>query len=193
MGHGEVGLKVQPSFVASDLSPPQVVIVHEHDCFENKVVGDGNNLFDQVWVIGRSHRINCDVNLFDENLHWLVHIVICAHALVVLFNITFGDFGVSGLEVRQHLQGGDVGVTDVLVMEVMYISLVDGITQQVFKGLVSAVVFAIQFCIQIMLDGDAADLQSGDTVRDGWRWSHVGRWYKSDGEAELAIPKMGVH
>ena len=181
MGHGEVGLKLLPSFVASNSSPPQLAIVSGHACFENQVVGGGNNLFSRVWVIGRSRHIDCVVNLFDDNLHRLVHIVIRAYALVVLFEINFGDFGVSGVEVRQHLQGGDVGVTDILVMEVMYISLVDGINQQVFKGLVIAVVFAIQFCIQIMLNADAADLRSGATIGDGWRWSHDGRWYKRDG------------
>ena len=118
-------------------------------------------MFGRVWVIGRSFHIDCVVDLFDDNLHWLVHIIIRAHALVVLFEITFGDFGVSGVEVRQHLQGGDVGVTNVLVTEGTYISLVDGGDQQGFMGLVSDVVFTIQFCIHIMLDVDAADLRSG--------------------------------
>ena len=101
--------------------------------------------------------------------------------LVVLFNMTFVDFGVSGVEVRQHLQGGDVGVTDVLVTEGMYISFVEVGNRLEFKGLVSAIIFAIQFFIHIMLDADATDLLSGATVGDGWRWSHFGGWYKSDG------------
>ena len=145
IGHGEVCHKFLPSFFARGSSPPQLAIVRKHACFENQVVGSGNNLFEQVWVIGRSCHINCVVDLFDENLQRLVHIIIRAHALVVLFEITFGDFGVSGVEVRQHLQGDDVGVTDVLVTEGTYISLVDGDNQQGFKGLVRAVVFTIIF------------------------------------------------
>ena len=181
MSHGEVCLKFLPSFVDSNSSPPQLAIIREHSCFEKQVVGGANNLFGRVWVIGHSCHINFVVDLFDENLYQLVHIIIRVHALLIIFNITFGDFGVSGVEVHQHLQGGDVGVTDVLVTEVTFISFVDGGNQLEFKGLASAVIFAIQFFIHIMLDADAADLLSGATVGDGWRWSHFGGWYKSDG------------
>ena len=167
MGHGKVCLELLPSFVAGGLSPPQLAIFRKHACFENQVVGGGSNLFGWLWVISRSCHIDCVVNLFDENLHWLVHIIIRAHALFILFEIAFGDFSVSGVEVSQHFQGGYVGVTDLLVTEGTYISLVDGGDQQGFKGLFSAVVFTIQFCIHIMLEADAADLRSSATVGDG--------------------------
>ena len=147
MVHSEVGLKVLPSFVAINSLPSQLAIFCEHACLENQAVGGGKNLFGRVWVIGCNRHIDCVVDLFDKNLHRLVYIAIFANALVVPFKIDFGDFGISGVEVRQHLQCGDVGVTDVIVMEGTYISLVNAGNQQGFKGPVSAVVFTILTCL----------------------------------------------
>ena len=66
--------------------------------------------------------------MLNEDLHRLIYVVIGSHPLVIVLKTSIQNFRIRKVKVRQHILGGDVGVSNVFVPEESNVGLFNGST-----------------------------------------------------------------
>ena len=76
---------------------------------------------------------------------------------------------------RQHLLGGDVGVSNEFVPEGSNAGFVDSGDEQGFEGLVCHVVLGIKDRVDVIFLASVCDLCCCQALKNDGRWARIGR------------------
>ena len=117
MGKVEICFKMQPGLIGWVAVVPHFAVVGKHTGFEDEVVGGGDHLLRQIWIVGGGCNVHDVVDLINENLHRLIHVVIGAHLLVIFLKSPIQNFRIIRVKVLHNILSGDVGASNIFVPE----------------------------------------------------------------------------
>ena len=83
MRDSETCFEMRPGLVGWVASTPNLAVVGKHAGFEDEVVGGSDHLLLLIRVVGCGRDVHGIVNIFDKDFHWLIHVKIGAHPLVI--------------------------------------------------------------------------------------------------------------
>ena len=72
------------------------------------------------------------LDLFEWPFDWLIHIVGCLEAGVVINELGGGDVGVRRVQMSEHLEGGDVGISNVAGLDSTEEDVIDSTDEELF-------------------------------------------------------------
>ena len=180
MGNREICFKIRPGLIGWVGAAPHFEVVSKHAGFEYKFVGGGEHLLLQIRIFGGCCNVHGVVNLINEYLHRLINVVIGAHPLVIALKTPIRNVCISKVKVRQHLLGGVVGVSNVLVLEVSNVGFVDGKNEKGIEGLVLHVLLGIKGLVDVILPASVCDLCCHQALRNDGIRDRIVRWNKDD-------------
>ena len=158
MGNGEIYFKMRPGLIVWVAAAPIFSVVGEHGGFEDEVLGGGDHFLRQIHIVGSGHNVHGIADLLNEDLHRLIYVVIGTHPLVIVLNTSIQNFRISKVKVRQHILGGDVGVSNVFVPEESNVGLFNGGNEKGIEGLVRHVVLGIKGRVDVILTANVCNL-----------------------------------
>ena len=87
MGNGGMCLKMRPGLISWVAAAPHFAVVGKHTSFEDEIIGDGDHLLCQIRIYSGGSDVHRVVNLIDEELHRLIHVVFSPRPLVIVLKI----------------------------------------------------------------------------------------------------------
>ena len=120
------GLEAGPVFAEGAAAvPPIAAVVVEDTSSLDKTVGRVDYLFVRVWGVCVCGKVNCFLDLFDEDFKGLVGVVRFGHAASVFEEVFWGNLGVCGVEMFHHLEYGEVSERNIRCLDGRDVNFVD--------------------------------------------------------------------
>ena len=123
-------------------------------------------MFRQMRIFCGGCNVHGVVNLLDEDLHWLIHIVIGAHRLVIVLKTPVRNFCIRKVKVRQHLLVSNIGVYNVFFLEVLHVGFIDAGNEKGLEGLVRHVILGIKVRVDVIVPANVCDVCCCQVLRN---------------------------